>query len=161
MAVPAPTFYSTFLQFCDDLKGTFPELSVSAATALSEDEALRRFRSLWKSRLAAVAARDTGIFGGSGVEVVPGLVITGRLWNEVSKNTHNAIWSYLNSLILLSAVGRDDEEGDDDTFWDDADFKRAMEEMIKNSKVNSKYSKKTASNSILRHPFSTSNNLLF
>ena len=108
-------------------------MSVSTATALTADEAMRQFRALWKPRLAVIAARDGTIFSDAGIEVVPDLVINKKLWAEISKNTQNAIWSYLNSLALLSAATGSDED-DETTFWNDEDFKKGMEEMIKNLK---------------------------
>ncbi len=124
----APTFRSTFLQFCDDLEGTFPELSTAIRTVrtLDEDAAIKAFRALWKSRLSAIAIRDEELFKQS-VEIVPGVVITPALWREVGDSTHTAIWNYLSSLALLSAAVSSEE----DSFWDEEDFKKGMEEMMK------------------------------
>jgi hypothetical protein len=133
-APTGPTFHSTFIQFCDDLAGTFPELSVSKSRELNAEESLKFFRVLWKNSVGSIAIRDTTIFSDSGIEIVPGVVITKSLWNEVTENTHNAIWNYLSSLVLLSASVVDEEDESSDAFWNEDDFKKSMEEMMKNMK---------------------------
>jgi hypothetical protein len=96
----APTFQSLYTQFCEDLKGTFPELSFSKC-ALSEEDAKAQFHALWKSRHEAIRTRDESLFTKEGVEVLPGVVLTAKLWKEVSDATHTAIWNYLSSLTLI------------------------------------------------------------
>ncbi len=125
-----PSFHRTFLQFCDDLALTFPELTaIQACKRMGELESQTEFQSLWKSRLGAIATRDSTIFNGAGVEVLPGVVIGSSLWSEVSEATHTAIWNYLSSLALLSAA----QHASDD-FWNEDEFKRGMEEMIRQLK---------------------------
>jgi hypothetical protein len=130
----SPTFASTYAQFLEDLEGTFPELSGALTTikTLPEEDAKRTFRETWKPHLAALAARDAAtLFTGSeeGSEIMSGIRITRKLWQEVDDATHKAIWNYLSSLALLSAV---DEEGD---VWNEEEFKRSMEEMMRGLKT--------------------------
>lgn len=126
-----PTFQSTFAQFAEDLEGTYPELgpSLAACKALGEDEVMKKYRELYKGKAMLVAMREQALFA-SGHEILPGVVITAKLWKEVSKKTQAAMWNYMSSLILLSAA--DDTEGDG--FWEDAEFKKSMEDMMKNLK---------------------------
>jgi hypothetical protein len=126
-----PTFQSTFAQFVEDLEGTYPELgpAIAACKALPEEELLKKYRDLYKGKAMLVAMREQTLFT-AGHEVLPGVVITAKLWKEVSKMTQTAMWNYMSSLILLSAA--DDTEGDG--FWEDAEFKKSMEDMMKNLK---------------------------
>lgn len=136
MSSTIPTFHSTWLQFCEDLEGTFPELGGALGTCKRMDAAtcLSAFRKLWRPQLLSVAARDAALFTetGLGAEVLPGVHIGRRLWQDVSESTHTAIWNYLNSLALLSASEASAEDADN--FWDEAAFKKGMEEMIRGLK---------------------------
>lgn len=126
-----PTFRSTFLQFCEDLICTYPELSsqIKKCKEINEDDILKRFTLHWRSHLAAIALRDASIFSDNGVEIVPGVPFTKALWNEVGETTHIAIWNYLSSLALLSAANNNDAD-----FWSEEEFKKGMDEMMRNLK---------------------------
>ena len=126
-----PTFQSTFTQFAEDLEGTYPELAtaLAACKALSQDELLKKYRDLYKGKAMMVAMHENALFA-AGHEILPGVVITAKLWKEVSKMTQTAMWNYMSSLILLSAA--DETEGDG--FWEDSEFKKSMEDMMKNLK---------------------------
>jgi hypothetical protein len=126
-----PTFQSTFAQFVEDLEGTYPELSDTLATckALPEEDVIRKYRDLYKGKAMMVAMREPSLFA-TAHEILPGVVITAKLWKEVSKKTQGAMWNYMSSLILLSAA--DDTEGEG--FWEDTEFKKSMEDMMKNLK---------------------------
>ena len=126
-----PTFRSTFLQFCEDLAGTYPELTEAIAQCkeLEETEVQKRFSLNWRSHLAAIALRDASVFTKEGIEILPGVPFTKALWSEVGEATHTAIWNYLSSLALLSAAG--DTEAD---FWSEEEFKKGMEEMMRHLK---------------------------
>ncbi len=128
----SPTFESTLWQFCTDLSGTFPELTEAIQTLKSRpsDDIQKEFSNLWKQNLAGIALRDASIFTSQDREVLPGVILTSALWSEVSETTHNAIWNYLSSLALLSAAG-----GSDADFWNEEDFKKGMEEMMKHLKA--------------------------
>lgn len=131
-----PTFYSTWLQFCEDLEGTFPELrdSLMACKTLDSSECLLNFRRLWRPHLLSIAGRESTLFTENepGFEVLPGVRISQRLWQDVGDTTHTAIWNYLNSLALLSAS--EASAVDADNFWDESAFKKGMEEMIRGIK---------------------------
>lgn len=127
----APTFRSTFLQFCEDLAGTYPELTeaINCCKELEEVEVQKRFSLNWRSHLAAIALRDASVFTKEGIEILPGVQFTKVMWSEVGEATHTAIWNYLSSLALLSAAG--DTEAD---FWSEDEFKKGMEEMMRHLK---------------------------
>jgi len=119
----AVSFTTTYTQFVDDLKGTFPEFATSLSAATC-DEAF--FTRIWKSRTKDVAEQNASIFTGEGIELVPGFFMTEALWKELSSTTQTAIWKYLSSLLLLTAVS-DSTDG----FWDLSGFNADMEEMMR------------------------------
>ncbi len=127
-----PTFSATYEQFCEDLSGTFPELAeaIQKAKIIEEAEAQKQFFALWKSHLGVIASRDSSVFTKGDKEVLPGVVLTKELWAEVSETTHTAIWNYISSLALLAAA-----DGNDTDFWNEEDFKKGMEEMMKHLKA--------------------------
>jgi hypothetical protein len=123
-----PTFSTTYVQFIDDLKGTFPEYVAALTLAASLPDAQTRFVDVWRVNSAAVAGKDASIFEGSGVELVPGFVMTKALWGELSSGTHAAIWKYLSTLLLLAA-----SQGAE-PLWDISGFQTSMEEMMRHLK---------------------------
>ncbi len=127
----APSFSSTYAQFIDDLKGTFPEYVAALTLAGSLSDVQTRFVDVWRTHTAAVAAQDGTIFDGAGLELVPGFVMTRALWNELDNVTHTAIWKYLSTLLLLSASDKESE------LWDISGFQHSMEEMMKQLKESS------------------------
>jgi hypothetical protein len=127
MATESPSFHTLFLQFCEDLKGTFPELSFSKCRSLTAEEAQAQFHALWKSHQEAIRTRDASIFTEEGIEVLPGVVLTKKLWKEVGDSTHTAIWNYLSSLTLILV-----SEGFG--LWDEEEMKKSMEDMMKHLK---------------------------
>jgi hypothetical protein len=128
MAV-APTFETTFSQFVDDLKGTFPEFSDALTHAASLPDPQERFVATWRMHTSDVAACNASLFDGSGIEIVPGFVMTRALWNELSDSTHAVIWKYISSLLLLAAASssKDTSGG----LWDLSGFNADMETMMK------------------------------
>lgn len=122
----APTFESTYAQFVDDLKGTFPEFSDALTHASTLPDRKIRFIDIWKSHTSDVASMNPSVFDGSGIEIIPGFVMTRKLWNELSESTHAAIWKYVSSLVLLAAASSDDEK-----IWDLSGFNADMEAMMK------------------------------
>ncbi len=124
----AATFQSTFDQFVEELEVTFPELAdgIKAAKAFPKEHLIKQFRVLYRGKAMLVAVRDDAFFEAD-VELLPGVRMTPKLWGEISKTTKNAIWNYLSSLILLSAADSSTEE---DTFWNDEEFKKSMENMM-------------------------------
>lgn len=124
----SPTFTSTYAQFLDDLKGTFPEYSAALTLAGSIPDVKPRFVEVWRTHTAAIAEKDAGVFTDAGVELVPGFLMTKKLWAELSAGTQAAIWKYLSSLLLLAAS--EQSEG----LWDLSGFQHDMEEMMKQLK---------------------------
>lgn len=131
MAATAPTFASSYTQFLDDLKGTFPEYTAALTLAASLPDSMTRFVDVWRTHTAAVATSDASIFDGGGLELVPGFVMTTALWRELSENTHNVIWKYLSTLLLLAAA-----QGAE-PLWDISGFQTSMEEMMRGLKETS------------------------
>jgi hypothetical protein len=122
------TFQTTFDQFVGELEATFPELKdgIKAARAFPKEHLAKQFRVMYRGKAMLVAVRDEAFFAGD-VEILPGIVMTPKLWSEISKATKKAIWNYLSSLILLTAA---DDATEEDTFWNDEEFKRCMENMM-------------------------------
>lgn len=120
------TFESTYAQFVDDLKGTFPEFADALTHAASLPDCKERFVAVWKSHTGAIATKDNRVFSVE-IELIPGFVLTPKLWNELSPGTHDAIWKYLSSLLLLAAVNKESDGG----LWDLSGFNADMEAMMK------------------------------
>lgn len=131
MATATPTFASVYTQFLDDLKETFPEFSAALlhAGSMPSEAAEARFVEVWRVHTEAVAAQDAAaLFSGAGVELVPGFVMTGKLWSELSAGTHAAIWKYLSTLLLLAA-----NDGSE-SLWDLSGFQTTMAEIMERLK---------------------------
>ena len=124
----AATFSTTFTQFLDELKATFPEFTPALTLAGSLPDNQARFLEVWRTHTADVASNNAAIFAGTGIELVPGFVMTGALWSELSASTQGAIWKYISSLLLLSAS--DADKG----LWDISGFQHDMEDMMKKLK---------------------------
>ena len=125
----AVSFSSTFTQFLDELKATFPEFTPALVLASSLPDTQSRFLEVWRTHTADVASNNGAIFAeGIGIELVPGFVMTGTLWAELSVATQGAIWKYVSSLLLLSASEAD--KG----LWDISGFQHDMEDMMKKLK---------------------------
>lgn len=124
----APSFALTYAQFLDDLKGTFPEYTAALLLAGSLPDSMTRFVEVWASHTEAVAASDARIFDGSGVELVPGFVMTSSLWAELGEKTHAAIWKYLSTLLLLAA------SSGAEPLWDLSGFQTSMDAMMEHLK---------------------------
>jgi hypothetical protein len=122
----AATFESTYAQFVDDLKGTFPEFADALTHAASLPDCKERFIAVWKSHTGAIATKDNSVFA-TDIELIPGFVLTPKLWTELSAATHDAIWKYLSSLLLLAAVNKESDGG----LWDLSGFNADMEAMMK------------------------------
>ncbi len=125
----APTFEGTYVQFVDDLKGTFPEFSAALTHAASLPDSKERFVNIWKSHTSHIAACNASVFDGAGIELIPGFVMKRALWNELSESTHGVIWKYLSSLLLLAAATSTKEEASG--LWDLSGFNADMETMMR------------------------------
>ena len=124
------SFSAVYTQFLDDLSGTFPEYATAINAARVSESAQTTFNTVWKNHTAAVANQDASIFEGAGVELVPGVLLTKKLWKELGLATRTAIWKYLSSLLLVSASS----DSDGNEFWDISGFNAHMEEMMKHLK---------------------------
>ncbi len=124
----AVSFASTYKQFVAELKETFPEYSVPLTLALELPDARSSFLSTWKSYTTHVATQNGTIFDEKGLELVPGLFMTAKLWSELSAGTQGAIWKYLSSLLLLAASDSVED------FVDLSGFQADMENMMKHLK---------------------------
>ena len=118
-------------QFVAELKTTFPEFSSSITQASTLPDAHKRFTDVWRNHTKDVASQNNAIFTPTGIEIIPGFVMTASLWSELSKTTQNAIWKYVSSLLLLAA----NMETDGKSFWDLSGFQADMEEMMKHLKT--------------------------
>jgi hypothetical protein len=126
--MPVVSFSATFTQFLDELKATFPEFTPALVLASSLPDTQSRFLEVWRTHTNDVASNNGAIFAGSGVELVPGFVMTSALWSELSATTQGAIWKYLSSLLLLAA------SESDKGLWDISGFQHDMEDMMKKLK---------------------------
>ena len=126
--MPVVSFSATFTQFLEELKATFPEFTPALVLASSLPDTQSRFLEVWRTHTNAVASNDGSIFAGSGIELVPGFVMTSALWSELSTTTQGAIWKYLSSLLLLAA------SESDKGLWDISGFQHDMEDMMKKLK---------------------------
>ena len=131
------SFQTMYGQFLEDLTATFPEFATALTHAGTLPDLQVRFIDIWRKHTADVAAQNGALFEGAGLELVPGFVLTGALWKELSKTTQGAIWKYLSSLLLLAAstASREDKESDTSGgLWDVSGFQHDMEEMMRRLK---------------------------
>lgn len=117
-----PSFEQTYGEFLVDLENTFPEHK-DTFVKLHNVNSLNHFVGVWRPLTQAVASQDESIFK-DGVELCAGFSMNTLLWNQLSKNTQNAIWKYLSTLMLLAA--QQSEFG----FFDLSGFSSNMEKMM-------------------------------
>jgi len=117
------SFSTTYTQFLNELKDTFPEFLPAIVAASELSDAQTQFTSLWRPYTADVAAKNTAIFTTAGIGLVPGVTMTAALWSELSPATQNAMWKYISSLLLLAAT-------EDDSLWDLSGFKTSLSTMM-------------------------------
>jgi hypothetical protein len=97
------SFTATLKSFCDELRLTFPELesAVSRAAALTAPQ----FWASWQNGLSVLVARDEAALLGKRHGFLLGPVrLTPDVWAELSTNTKGALWRYLRTLTLESAM---------------------------------------------------------
>ena len=126
------SFSATYAQFVTELSETFPEYSTQLTTAKTDPKARENFLSVWKTHTNNIAVQNAAIFTDAGLELVPGFSMTAKLWSELSKNSRDAIWRYLTSLLLIAAAF--DGGSKTDGIWDISGFEHDMEEMMKRLK---------------------------
>jgi hypothetical protein len=99
----ADAFSRTLATFCFELRATFPELGrqVDRAATLTADQ----YWSLWRNNLDVLAARDFDRLVSERRGLLIGaIVLTPALWAEISETTQKAIWRYMRTLLLESAM---------------------------------------------------------
>jgi hypothetical protein len=108
---PEAPFFKTLATFCNELRLTFPELApqIDRAATLTPQV----FWRTWKTNIGILKTKDFDALMSDrrGLLIGP-VAITAALWGEVSAATHSAIWRYLRTLVLESAmeVGMDGME---------------------------------------------------
>ena len=146
-------FLAIVTQFTNELSLSYPELEKGVAAYMKRKDHIEAFAPLVASLKAPVAARDDSFFlkSGSkkGIEILPGIFFSAKLWSDTSKETRVVFWDYLASLILLntmfastasaapaaSAPAPKEDEGDEDAEENVLpDFDEIMKEMSSNFK---------------------------
>ena len=146
-------FLAIVTQFTNELSLSYPELEKGVGAYMKRKDHIEAFSPLVSSLKAPVAARDDSFFlkSGSkkGIEILPGIFFSAKLWSDTSKETRVVFWDYLASLILLntmfastapaapaaSASAPKEDEGDEDAEENVLpDFDEIMKEMSSNFK---------------------------
>jgi hypothetical protein len=102
-------FLAIATQFTNELSLSYPELEKGVAAYMKRKDHIEAFSPLASALKVAVAARDDSFFlksGASkkGIEILPGIFFTAKLWSDTSKETRVVFWDYLASLILLNTM---------------------------------------------------------
>ena len=100
-------FTAIVTQFTNELGLSYPELDKAVSAYMKRKDHIEGFSSLASALKTAVAARDDSFFlksGGKGVEILPGIFFSAKLWSDTSKETRVVFWDYLASLILLNTM---------------------------------------------------------
>ena len=119
-------FQKKYVEFCEDLLGTYPEKDgeIRAARNLTEPERLQRFRTEVVPN-AGRPTRDPLVTPGT---VLPGVTIEDEHWKTFSNGTKKAIQEYVTLLTFTSMFG------DDKQPWADMEnnpqAKKWMDEMM-------------------------------
>jgi hypothetical protein len=96
-------FTTTLQTFCNELRGTFPELSSYTDRALTTTPA--QFWKSWSANLEILVERDDAALHTQRRGFLVGAVrITESLWKDVSETTQKAIWKYLRTLLLEASM---------------------------------------------------------
>jgi hypothetical protein len=100
-------FTAIVTQFTNELGLSYPELDKAVSAYMKRKDHIDGFSTLASALKAAVAARDDSFFlksGGKGIEILPGIFFSAKLWSDTSKETRVVFWDYLASLILLNTM---------------------------------------------------------
>ena len=139
-------FLAIVTQFTNELSLSYPELEKGVAAYMKRKDHIEAFSPLASALKAAVATRDDSFFLKSGdkkgIEILPGIFFSAKLWSDTSKETRVVFWDYLASLILLntmflaptaapSATSEANTETEESTM---PDFDEIMKEMATNFK---------------------------
>jgi hypothetical protein len=96
-------FQKTLSGFCDELRLTFPELTVAIDRASGVSAEM--FWKSWGPAIQVLADRDqTALLGPRGGFLVGAVRLTPALWSELSEKTQHAIWRYMRTLVLEAAM---------------------------------------------------------
>lgn len=102
MSTPA-SYTATLRMFCAELRETFPELTaaVDRAALVTPDQ----FWRMWRGALDVLMERDVdALFGARKGFLIGAVRLTPAVWGECSPATQGAIWRYLRTLVLESAL---------------------------------------------------------
>ena len=100
-------FVAIVTQFTNELSLSYPELEKPIDAYMKRKNPFDGFGPLAAALKAPVAARDDNFFlksGGKGIEILPGIFFSAKLWLDTSKETRIVFWDYLKSLIALYAM---------------------------------------------------------
>jgi len=100
-------FLAIVTQFTNELSLSYPELEKPITAYMKRKDMLDGFAPLAVALKAPVAGRDDSFFlksGGKGIEILPGIFFSAKLWQDTSKETRIVFWDYLASLILLNTM---------------------------------------------------------
>jgi len=101
-------FLAIVTQFTNELSLSYPELEKGVEAYMKRKDYIESFSPLASALKAPVAARDDSFFlkSGSkkGIEILPGIFFSAKLWSDTSKETRVVFWDYLASLILLNTM---------------------------------------------------------
>lgn len=106
--ISAQAFNEMLGQFLDELSQTFPEVKDINKYKRKFEAAKKANVRLPVETFMSEASQYSDMISSKDVEVffkpkgyAETLGITRNMWNECSSNTHNAIWQYLQSLVML------------------------------------------------------------
>ena len=100
-------FLAIVTQFTNELSLSYPELEKPITAYMKRKDPFDGFAALAVALKTPVAARDDSFFlksGGKGIEILPGIFFSAKLWQDTSKETRVVFWDYLASLILLNTM---------------------------------------------------------
>jgi hypothetical protein len=99
----ATAFVRTLAGFCDELKQTFPELSIPVDRAASITAT--SYWNSWQAHTATLLTCDVnGLLVTKAGFLIGAVRLTPELWSELSDGTRVAIWKYLRTLLLEAAM---------------------------------------------------------
>lgn len=97
------TFAKSLLEFCEDLRLSFPEMvsQIDRVSSMSPADFLKS----WRPYLSLLKTKDVQqLFQKRGGSLLGGVSLSKKLWSELSDTTHTAIWKHLRSLALEAVV---------------------------------------------------------
>jgi len=96
-------FTTTLKSFCEELQLTFPELQAQIARAATTTPV--QFWNTWSTGLTTLMTRDwKTLFEERKGFLIGAVRLTPKLWSELSESTQVALWKYLRTLTLESAM---------------------------------------------------------